>query len=753
MADLIKGITLKINGDTTELSQSLRYAQKEISDCSSALRSVEKALKLDPSNIELVGEKQKLLATIIKDTEDKLNAMKEAASRAMETLGEEGGTTEHDMAKLKAQIVETEAKLNNYKSQAEDAAKSTEDLADSAEDAGDAADDAGDEMDDLGKKTKDSGDKASDASGKWEAFGEVMKRVGEVAAAAVSAAAVATGKLIASAVEGYANIEQLEGGMQKLFGDEDAKTVIANANDAFKTAGMSAEEYMSTATSISASLINSLGGDTEAAADMVDVAIRAMSDNASVFGTDLGTIQSAFVGFSRGQFQMLDSLSLGYAGTQEGMINLINDSGIFQEKIESLENVDFADMVTAIQTVQENMGIAGNTMAEADKTISGSVDSMKSAWQNWVTGLADSNADVEQLTTNLVDSALTALDNISPAIKQAVEGLKVAIPMLATAISDNLPSIISDLLPPLLLALTELLSILGQSIPTILDTVISALPDLLSAASMVIEKLAMGLLQALPNIIPTVIDVLMGIVDFAVDNIDLILEISFQIFEALISGITKNLPILIPAVISIINSITEFALSHIDEIITMAIQLILGLATGFVAAIPDILASIPQIISAIVGALGDLGGEIVDMAWTWGSDLIDNLVTGISGGIQRVKDAVSGVAQAIRDFIGFSEPKKGPLSNFHTFAPDMIDLWNEGVEENLGDVSATMKVFGNTVADGTQINYSGQLSAINSSIGALGGGKTVIPVYIGNRLLDTVVAEAQANNNMRGGGR
>lgn len=720
MAGKIKGITIEIAGKTSDLVNNLEAADKALNKTQNALKAVDKALELDPTNTELITQKQELLANAVTETKQRLDALKQAAELAAKGL-EDGTTTREQYATLTAEITKTE--------------KSLQDL-------GENAADAGDKVDDLGEDTKEASDEAEKGSVSWEKFGSAALKAAEAAGAAIAAAAAAAGKLVFDAVEGYAEIEQLEGGIEKLFG-ANATQVIQNANDAFLTAGMSASEYMSTATGISAALINSLGGDTAAAADMADTAIRAMSDNASVFGTDLSTLQSAFLGFSRGQFTMLDSLSLGYSGSQEGMLQLINDSGLFTEQIESLENIDFATMVQAIDAVQTQMQIAGNTESEALKTISGSVNATKAAWENWVTGLADDNADVEQLTDNLVTAGMAALENIEPAIEQALAGLETALPLITEVVSDNLPTILNDLFPPLIEAAEGLLSSLGEALPGLLSIFIEEMPEILELGSQILEKLAMGLLTALPELTPTIIEVLMGIVNFAVENIDLILDISFQIFETLISGISSNLPVLLPAVVSIINSINSFALSHIDELIVMAGQLILGLVTGFLSSTPEILSGVGQVVSSILGGIRDLGPELVDTALTWGSDLIDNFISGISNAAGRLWDTLVGIGETIKSYIGFSVPEAGPLHEWAINNPgeDMVKFWDEGVERNLGDVKATMAVFGQTVEAGAAAaspNYSGILGSIGAGIGQLAAGGTVpINIYLNGDLVDT----------------
>lgn len=322
------------------------------------------------------------------------------------------------------------------------------------------------------------------ASGKGKKLANVLGKglgvAAKVGAAAVSAAATAVGYLIKEGTSAYSEYEQLVGGVKTLFGTEATsvqeyaasvgkstsdvlgeydqllaaqQTVFANADQAYKTAGLSANEYMETVTGFSAALISSLGGDTVAAANMADMAITDMSDNANKMGSDMTSIQNAYQGFAKQNYTMLDNLKLGYGGTKEEMQRLIDDANALnaaQGNLTEYSIDSYADIVSAIHDVQTEMGITGTTAKEASSTVQGSVNSAKAAWQNWLTALGDSNADIQGKTDELVSAIGTAAGNILPVIGQVLSSLGQALAtklpeLLSQAVSfviSNLPQIV-----------------------------------------------------------------------------------------------------------------------------------------------------------------------------------------------------------------------------------------------------------------------------------------------------------------------
>lgn len=306
------------------------------------------------------------------------------------------------------------------------------------------------EIDNLGKETEETTKDVKKAGDGFTVFKGILSNLATKAiTTAISGLKKLGGAVIdvgKQALESYAEYEQLVGGVETLFKDS-AKEVEGYANQAYKTAGLSANKYMETVTSFSASLLQGLNGDTAKTAKIADMAIIDMADNANKMGTSMEMIQNAYQGFAKQNYTMLDNLKLGYGGTKTEMVRLINDSKILNKEIKNLDGITFDQIVEAIHKVQENMGITGTTAKEASDTIQGSVASMKSAWKNLLTGIADENADFGKLVNNFVDSVITAGKNIVPRVKQIVEGVKKLINSLLTQVFPKLKREIPELKP------------------------------------------------------------------------------------------------------------------------------------------------------------------------------------------------------------------------------------------------------------------------------------------------------------------
>lgn len=333
-----------------------------------------------------------------------------------------------------------------------------------------------------------------EVSDKVPAIGNKLKTgfavAGKVAAVGIGAATTAVAGLTKAAVDGYADFEQLTGGVETLFKTSSGQ-VEQYAQNAFKTSGLSANEYMETVTGFSASLLQSLGGDTEKAAEIADQAVIDMADNANKMGSDISMIQNAYQGFAKQNFTMLDNLKLGYGGTKEEMERLLADA----EKISGMQFdiSSFADITQAIHIVQEEMGIAGATAAEAENTISGSVSAMKSAWQNLVVGFADENANIDELMDNFLDSIGTVADNVLPVVER----------------------------------------ILGN----IFDTLAKNAPNMIKGAVELFLKIAVGAVQAIPGIIQSIPAIIEAIVSGFVDSWPQIVEVGKDVVLGIWEGI------------------------------------------------------------------------------------------------------------------------------------------------------------------------------------------------------------------------
>lgn len=317
-------------------------------------------------------------------------------------------------------------------------------------------------------------------------------------------------------------------------------------------------------------------------------------------------------------------------------------------------------------------------------------------------------------------------------IAQTIEGL---LPRVAGLINTFLPTIIS---------------LGGSIISTLINVIIANLGLILSTAGQLIMTLCTGILQELPSLIPVAVDLVMDLVSFILDNLGLILDAAIQIVIAVANGISDNLDTLIPAVVAAILTITE-TLTNPDMIVQLvdaALRIMVALGQGLINAIPEVTSRIPTILSNIVNTFAQLGPMLLQGAAEWAADLIDGLVNGITNGISRVQGAVSSVAQGIRDFIGFSEPKEGPLSDFHTYMPDMFDMLEEGIEEGAPELEATLN-------SALAMPAIGQPAALAEGYGSFGGGtETVTPVniYIGQDKLDTILLRTNQNATYRRGG-
>ncbi|MBL1019404.1 MAG: hypothetical protein JJO45_11175 [Escherichia coli] len=387
-------------------------------------------------------------------------------------------------------------------------------------------------------------------------FKNGLATAAKVGAAAVGAAATGIAVLTKNALNNYAEYEQLVGGVDTLFKDSSAKVQEYAAN-AYKTAGLSANEYMDTVTSFSASLLQSLGGDTEAAADMANVAITDMSDNANKMGTDMASIQNAYQGFAKQNYTMLDNLKLGYGGTKEEMQRLIDDANALnaaQGKYTNYSIESYADIVSAIHDVQVEMGIYGTTADEASTTIQGSVSSMKAAWVNLLVGIADDNANFKTLTEQFVDSLVTVGENIIPRINIIIQGLtqliteasQTIIPLAVQILLENLPSIVAagmDLIIALVSGILDnidmLIDCVLEMVDVIVDKLIDNLPKLIDGGIRLIAALANGLIRAIPNLVSKIPQIISSIVKGLISGIPAIFDVGKNIVEGLWNGIKR----------------------------------------------------------------------------------------------------------------------------------------------------------------------------------------------------------------------
>lgn len=411
----------------------------------------------------------------------------------------------------------------------------------------------------------------------------VATNVAKVSVAATTAGATAISALTGLAINGYADYEQLVGGVETLY-KTSADKVKQYAADAYKTAGLSANEYMNTATTFAAALVSSLGGDTEQAAELANTAISDMSDNANKMGTNISSIQDAYNGFAKQNYTMLDNLKLGYGGTKTEMERLIDDANKLnaaQGKATNYTIDSYADVVSAIHDVQNAMGITGTTSKEASTTIQGSVNATKSAWSNLVTGIADDNANFGQLISNFVDSATTAASNIIPRIEVALNGAAKLIESLVPPIMAELPSLIETVLPQL-----------AQSAVNIVQTLVTGISanaeQLIDSAIQIITVLGNGIYQMLPTVAQSALQIVLTLVSKLNENLPQMLDTAGQMLIAFVEGVSEHLPDIMLAAASIVETLLTYFIEHLPDIVEGAMQMgnavIDGIIDGISAA-------------------------------------------------------------------------------------------------------------------------------------------------------------------------
>ena len=517
---------------------------------------------------------------------------------------------------------------------------------------------------------------------------------------AIEKAGSALVSLTKTCVENYGEYEQLVGGVETLFGaggqslEEYAKSagkatdevkseydalisaqdaVIANANEAYKTAQISANDYMETVTSFSASLLQSLDGDTTKSAEYADRAIVDMADNANKMGTAMESIQNAYQGFAKQNYTMLDNLKLGYGGTKEEMQRLISDASKMTDVQKELgvtvdaSSLSFANIVNAISVMQENMGIAGTSAKEATTTIQGSFTMLQSAWTNLATAMADPSADIGTALNQVIESATAFAGNVVPAIASAVPAIVSGLTSLFDTAVTELPGLISSILPTILTSVQTLVLNIVDRLPEALKTILGVLPSILqTVASTIVEaipmliesltemlptltesladicnQLADGLPEQLPVFIENILTLIQGLADSLAENASILIEAGLQLIMALAEGLINALPTLIEQVPTIITTLANIINDNAPKILQAGIQLIVMLAKGIVEAIPTLVENIPQIIEAIVA---------VWSAMDWIS-LGKNAIKGMKDGVLNMVEEVRTAGGTIKDTI------------------------------------------------------------------------------------------------------
>lgn len=522
------------------------------------------------------------------------------------------------------------------------------------------------------------------ASGEVDKIGDGIKnklgaaaKAGVAAVAAVGTATIVIGK---TALDAYSNYEQLVGGIDTLFKASSGKMQQYAAN-AYQTAGVSANRYMEISTSFAAALISSLGGNTEAAADMANTAITDMSDNANKLGTSLETVQEAYMSLSRGNYEMLDSLKLGYGGTKSELERLLSDAEKFsaaQGKVRDFSVDSYSDIVEAIHIVQDEMGITGTTAEEAATTIEGSVNMAKAAWENWLTGLGDEDADMGALTDQLVQSVVTAGENIIPRFGEIMSNLVTTVTTYAPQVGAAIMSGISQL------DFTSIGQTASDLILMLVDGIVQNLPMLASAALEIVMALGQGLIENGPQILELLGQLLLQLANFIIANVPNILDAAVQFFGMLTQGVAQNAPTIIATLLNLLGQLVAQVISWAGQMLSNAInagaQFLSGLMgqlgqlpgqiTSFFAGVistvigwvsqfaSNATSAATQFASNLINGLASIPGKVTSI----GANIIQGLVNGVIGAagnlINAVKGAVGDAIEGAKNLLGIKSPSR-----------------------------------------------------------------------------------------------
>ena len=596
-----------------------------------------------------------------------------------------------------------------------------------------------DEIQKEGQKTESKLGKFFSGIGKGAAV------VGKAVGVGMLAAGTAVAGLVGKATSAYAEYEQLVGGVETLFKDSAGK-VKEYAEKAYETAGMSANEYMNTVTSFSASLLQSLGGDTEKAADKADVAIRDMSDNANKMGTSMESIQNAYQGFAKQNYTMLDNLKLGYGGTKEEMQRLLDDA----EKLsgQEFDISSYADIVDAIHVVQTEMGITGTTASEAAGTISGSMASVKGAWQNLVTAMASDDLPLDEYIDKFVDSAVTMASNMLPRIEKALGGVVQLIDKLAPVIIGKIPELLSQLLPSIIQAAVGLVNSIVTILPDLVNMLVTdVIPQLLTGFTLIIN----ALIGALPTLIETLAASLPTLIPMLIDALVSVIVTLCNNFGAIIQPIIDYLP-------DIIMSIVDAVLDNLP----IVIQGLITFTMAVVKAIPQILGALKEayaryfatIWEAIQKVFSNIGGWFKDKftdAW--------NKIKSVFSGVKKfftdlwgdIKDAFTELGGKVADTI--SEPVKKAINNVIGGAEKIINGFFGLIN---GAITEINKIPGVNISKIKLVEFArlargGVVDEPTPAIFGEDGAEAVVPLENNTEWLDNIALRLHGLMSQRGG--
>ena len=555
------------------------------------------------------------------------------------------------------------------------------------------------------------GDAAADSAGRNFGGKLVGAIKGVIAAAGIGAA-------LSKAITEGAALEQSIGGVETLFGDA-ANQVIAAADNAFATAGLSANAYMETVTGFSARLLQGLGGDTQAAAALADTAVTDMADNANKMGTSMETITQTYQSLARGNYEMLDNLKLGYGGTQAEMARLINDSGVLGDTMvataENVNSIGFDKMIEAIHVVQTEMGITGTTALEAETTITGSLNALQASFSNVLANLAlgrdlgpSLNALATTLTTFLTGNLLPAVWNILSALPgalvtfltslgpQLATGLQGLVSQITTGMTTSLPqmmqggaTMVQGIVQGITATLPSLLQSGAQMVVSAIQGFSQQYPALLDSGVQAVQSIISGIVQMLPSVLQSAVEVVSAFLGMIVQKLPEVLSAGADILQSVVEGIGQSLPYIWQAAVELLQNFLTTIVQNLPEIIAAGFDLIVSLIEGIGNAMPNLITSAGEIYRTI-------WDTITSINWPQlGMDIVRGLINGLGAMGGALWDAATNIARsafnAIKNFFDIGSPSRLMRYKIGPYIPQGLAI---GIEKNAGYVTDAMDDLG-----------------------------------------------------------
>lgn len=740
----IRGIVIEIDGNTDGLAKALSSANNRISEVNSALTKVNKALKLDPTNVEALKQKQDLLAQSIEATKQKLDLEKQAAEKAKEALAL-GNITQGEYDNLQAEVQLTASRLNSLENEAEKTGKKLDEL-------GADANAASKDVDKVGDEAKDAGDKAKEAGDGFEKFGDAAKVAGEIAAAAMAAAVAAIGAattalanctveaaaysdeiLTLSSVTGLSTDTLQEFAYASELLDVDVNTVsgalkkcVKSMSDAQDGTGAAADAYAALGVSV-----------TDANGEL--------RDNEAVFWNAIDALGQIENETER------DALAMQIFGKSANELNPLIEAGSETFKEYANEAHDAGAVLD---------GDTLDAFADFDDTLQrldGSTNAAKNALGTILLPVLD----------DLAGEGVNLLNEFTNGVLDADGDLSKVSELISELLPQALDAILAEL-PAVLEVGASIISALGQGLVNNLDLILTTAGD-------VLLTLATGILNELPAIVQTAIDIIFKLVDTLLNaqNIALITQAAIDIIITLVEGISDHISEIISTAITVINTIQTTLISNAPELLSAAIELVLALVFGILDNLDDVINAAVQVVAALVGAIvecapellptainavmdqfNNMSDSLVKDALTWGADMIASFIDGIMDSVPDLKSTVDYCAGLIDDYIGFSVPEKGALSDFDKSGGDMVDLFASSMKKQMPTLQNAVNAMSATIAGASPtVDYTTQLNNINGTLAGLGNVQIVSPVYIGGELITNTVNNITASQNFISGGR